>query len=186
MQKARRHPSEDGLRPFVSARFQVLLTSLVGVLFNIQSPYWFAIGHQGVFSLGGWALRFHAGFHEPDATLVRLGPRQPSLQDFHLLWSSFPTGSRQPLISMSASTTPPRRTVWAVPISLAATDGIEVSFFSCSYLDVSVYCVSFHTLCIQVWMTPKCRVSPFRNPRINAWLPTPLGLSQAPTSFIAS
>jgi hypothetical protein len=87
---------------------------------------------------------------------------------------------------MSAPATPPRRTVWAVPISLAATDGIEVSLFSYGYLDVSVHHVRFHTLCIRVWMTPKCRVSPFRNPRINAWLPTPLGLSQAPTSFIAS
>ena len=29
-------------------------------------------------------------------------------------------------------------------------------------------------------------VAPFRNPRITAWLPAPLGLSQVPTSFIAS
>ena len=86
MQKARRHPPEDGLRPLVSIRFQVLLTPLVGVLFIFQSPYWFAIGRQGVFSLGGWALQFHAGFHEPDATLVHLGRRQGYLQDFHLLW----------------------------------------------------------------------------------------------------
>ena len=32
----------------------------------------------------------------------------------------------------------------------------------------------------------KGRVSPFGNPRIIAWLPAPLGISQAPTSFIAS
>ena len=31
-----------------------------------------------------------------------------------------------------------RRQVWAVPRSLAATDGIEVSFCSSRYLDVSV------------------------------------------------
>ncbi len=30
------------------------------------------------------------------------------------------------------------------------------------------------------------RVSPFGHPRITAWLPTPQGLSQAPTSFIGS
>ena len=30
MQKARRHPSEDGLRPLVSVRFQVLFTPLSG------------------------------------------------------------------------------------------------------------------------------------------------------------
>ena len=86
MQKARRHPDESGLRPLVSARFQVLFTSLVGELFIIQSPYWFAIGRQGVFSLGGWAPQLHAEFHELDATLVHLGHRHQPLQDFHLLW----------------------------------------------------------------------------------------------------
>ena len=77
--------------------------------------------------------------------------------------------------------------VWAIPISLAATDGIEVSLFSCSYLDVSVHCVRFRALCIQARMTAQDgRVSPFGDPRIKAWLPAPLGLSQVPTSFIAS
>src|SRR3954466_14255447 len=41
-----------------------------------------------------------------------------------------------------ASATPARRPVWAVPLSLAATDGIDVSLFSCGYLDVSVPRVS--------------------------------------------
>ena len=31
--------------------------------------------------------------------------------------------------------------VWAFPVSLAATQGIEFSFSSCRYLDVSVLCV---------------------------------------------
>ena len=35
-------------------------------------------------------------------------------------------------------------------------------------------------------MTLAGRVSPFGDPRIGVWLPTPLGLSQVPTSFIAS
>jgi hypothetical protein len=34
-------------------------------------------------------------------------------------------------------------------------------------------------------ITPR-RVSPFGNPRIKVWLPTPRGLSQVPTSFIGS
>ena len=54
---------------------------------------------------------------------------------------------------MLAPTTPPRRTVWAVPISLAATDGIEVSLFSSGYLDVSVPQVRLHALCIQAWIS---------------------------------
>ena len=46
-----------------------------------------------------------------------------------------------------------RTAVWALPVSLAATPGIDVSFSSSGYLDVSVQRVPFHTLCIGVWMT---------------------------------
>ncbi len=75
MQKVRRHPLRlraIGLRPLVSAWFQVLLTQLIAVLFIVQSPYLFTIGHRGIFSLGRWAARLHARFHESRATLVRL------------------------------------------------------------------------------------------------------------------
>ena len=41
----------------------------------------------------------------------------------------------------------------ALPISLAATLGISVDFFSCSYLDVSVRHVRFAHLCIECAMT---------------------------------
>ncbi len=42
---------------------------------------------------------------------------------------------------ISKSYNPERETpsVWAIPISLAATDGIDFSFYSSSYLDVSVH-----------------------------------------------
>ena len=45
-----------------------------------------------------------------------------------------------------------------------------------------------HTLYIQARVTrhDSCWVPPFGHPRINARLPTPQGLSQAPTSFIGS
>ena len=43
-----------------------------------------------------------------------------------------------------------RTTVWALPISLAATFGIEFSFSSSGYLDVSVHRVPSLTLCIHV------------------------------------
>ena len=42
--------------------------------------------------------------------------------------------------------------VWAPSLSLAATDEIDVSFFSSGYLDVSVPRVPFHTLWIGVWI----------------------------------
>ena len=72
MQKVRRHPFPlrgIGLRPLVSVWFQVLLTQLVAVLFIVQSPYLFTIGHRGVFSLGRWAGQLHTEFHELRATL---------------------------------------------------------------------------------------------------------------------
>ena len=45
-----------------------------------------------------------------------------------------------------------RTTVWALPVSLAATPGIDVSFSSSGYLDVSVHRVPLHTLWIGVWI----------------------------------
>ena len=47
----------------------------------------------------------------------------------------------------------PEGLVWALPSSLAATGGIDFSFSSSGYLDVSVPRVPFHTLWIGVWMT---------------------------------
>ena len=45
-----------------------------------------------------------------------------------------------------------RTLVWALPLSLAATHRIDVSFSSSGYLDVSVHRVPLHTLCIGVWI----------------------------------
>ena len=42
--------------------------------------------------------------------------------------------------------------VWALPRSLAATQGIDFSFSSSGYLDVSVHRLTFHTLWIHVWI----------------------------------
>ena len=41
---------------------------------------------------------------------------------------------------------------WAVPRSLAATQGISVDFSSSGYLDVSVHQVRFLIVCIQIKM----------------------------------
>ena len=45
-----------------------------------------------------------------------------------------------------------RTPVWALPLSLAATGGIDVSFSSSGYLDVSVHRVPLHNLSIQLWI----------------------------------
>ncbi len=65
---------------------------------------------------------------------------------------------------------------WPGPRSLATTSGVSVDVLSSGYLDVSVRRVCFATLCIQITMTPKGRVSPFGNPRIKA-------CSQLPVAF---
>ena len=64
--------------------------------------------------------------------------------------------SRSPAVTESLMQSEPRDariTVWALPRSLAATYGIDVSFSSSGYLDVSVPRVPFHKLWIHLWMT---------------------------------
>ena len=95
MRKVRRHTlplRAIVLRPLVSVWFQVLLTQLIAVLFIVQSPYWFTIGHQGVFSLARWAGQFHTRFHESGTTLVRLSTETFAfrIRGFHPLWRAFP------------------------------------------------------------------------------------------------
>ena len=62
--------------------------------------------------------------------------------------------------------------VWALPSSLAATGGIEFSFSSFGYLDVSVPRVALPYLCIQYGMNEyySIRVFPFGYPRVFACL----------------
>ena len=79
--------------------------------------------------------------------------------------------------------------VWALPFSLATTQGVEVSFLSSGYLDVSVPqlaspCPMYSgtsTTRITTWW-----VSPFGNPGVKGWSAPHPGLSQPPTSFFGS
>ena len=88
--------------------------------------------------------------------------------------------------SKCSPTTPDRHAdlVWALPFSLATTQGIIIIFFSSSYLDVSVQRVDFH---IAMDNTPSvCWVVPFGNLRIYRLCAAPRSLSQLTTSFFAS
>ena len=64
MQKVRGRtlPKAIVLPLLVDTRFQVLFTPLAGVLFTFPSRYLFAIGHQGVLSLGRWSSQIQTGF----------------------------------------------------------------------------------------------------------------------------
>ena len=126
------------------------------MLFTFPSQYWFAIGLPGVFSLAGWAPLFLAGF------LVSC-----DTQDEDRKFSASPTGLSPPAARHSmrfcsrfsplclsyypdGAVTP---SVWALPRSLAATYGIDVSFSSSAYLDVSVQRVPSVYLWIQYTVT---------------------------------
>ena len=53
-----------------------------GVLFTFPSRYWFTIGHEGVFSLGGWSPQLPAGLHVSRGTRDTargLGPSRTGL-----------------------------------------------------------------------------------------------------------
>src|SRR5688572_16757733 len=50
--------------------FRFYFTPLTGVLFTVPSRYLSTIGHQLVFSLGGWSLRIQTGFHVSGPTQV--------------------------------------------------------------------------------------------------------------------
>ena len=112
-------------------------TPLVGVLFTFPSRYLFTIGHARVFRLGGWSPHVQTEFH-----VFRL-TQEPKiklhLQGYHLLRLDFPDDSVVVIFGY-----------WPGPRSLAATNGISVDVCSYRYLDVSVPCVRFFNLCIQL------------------------------------
>ena len=99
------------------------------------------------------------------------------LRGSHPLWPAFPRRSTRST-DRDASPNPrdpERPLVWPPPRSLATTGGISVDVFSCPYLDVSVQGVprvllfdSKHADTVL-----PCRVSPFGNLRINAYVPLP-------------
>ena len=63
----------DVLSVLVSTGFQVLFHSPPGVLFTFPSQYCFAIGHQVVFRLGGWAPHIPTGLLVSRSTLDTAG-----------------------------------------------------------------------------------------------------------------
>ena len=78
----------------MDARFQVCFTPLTAVLFAFPSRYLFTIGHQGVFSLGGWSPRIRTEFHVLRPIWDTSGlSKNLRLKGFHPLWPDFPVRS---------------------------------------------------------------------------------------------
>ena len=152
--------------------FRFYFTPLTGVLFAFPSRYWFTIGRQRVFSLGGWSPHVQTGFHVSRPTHFH------ALSPFtYEAITRYGRTFQTVLLGLTH--------FWATPRSLATTNGISVDFCSCGYLDVSVLRVCSMQLFIHCTVTLAGRVAPFGNPRIKACLLAPRGLSQATTSFIA-
>ena len=134
MQKARCKTYQIVPQLLVSIWFHELFHSPPGVLFSVQSPYYPLSVYQEYLALEGGPPMFTPGFTGLALLRNALGLPLFPLRDYHSVWSRFPTCS-----SHAGSTTTgsiPRavnNSVWADPISLAATHGISVDFCSSSY-----------------------------------------------------
>ena len=89
LQKVRGSSYKD-VPQLVNTGFQVLFHSPPGVLFTFPSQYFFAIGHQGIFRLGGWSLRLPSGFHVSRCTLDTTVGLQVSYTRLSLSLACFP------------------------------------------------------------------------------------------------
>ena len=98
------------------------------------------------------------------------------IHDSHILWSAFPDCSSNNF-SLFDCPQPQRINplVWPLPRSLATTSGISVDFSSSPYLDVSVQAVPYVHLfdSMHVDRVLLCRVSPFGNSGIKAYVQLP-------------
>src|SRR5271166_3145151 len=179
---------------------------LTGVLFTFPSRYWFTIGHQGVFRLRGWSPQIHTEFHGLRATWDTA--RESSefrVRGYHPLCRRFPTSSATQTICNSL----PDQQFWLNGPATPATQrllALTRDWFGLfpfrspllresRLLSLPAGTEMFHfpalpppALCVQAGVTGNYahQVSLFGNPRINVWLPTSRGLSQAPTSFFGS
>ena len=113
--------------------------SAPAVLFTFPSRYFYTIGHQVVFRLGGWSPHFLTGFLVPADTPDTVRSQLFRLQDSHPLRFAFPHNSTSAAHLMTVLT--PHvllHAVWPLPLSLATTRRISFDFSSSGYLDVSV------------------------------------------------
>ena len=115
-----------------------------GVLFTFPSRYLSLSVTEEYLALEGGPSDFPQGSSCLVVLWILLRHIEFRLLDSHHLWSYFPLCSTILYESLIQSLTPDifLSLVWALPLSLAATQGIDFSFFSCGYLDVSVPHVS--------------------------------------------
>ena len=123
--------------------------------FHLSLTVLCAIGHQVVFSLGGWSPLLPTGFLVSCGTLVLAAAFSFSITRLLRSLAGLSNPVLLTITSAFASPQPQKACslVWAPPFSLAATLGIDFSFSSSGYLDVSVPRVPSITVCIPAIVT---------------------------------
>ena len=166
-----------------------------------------AIGHQGVFRLSGWSRQIHTEFHGLGATW-ETRPGDAAFSCTGLSPSTATPSRGLPLTTLFSDFLYPRQRILSRPttpttqrlpaitcnrfslIRFRSPLLTESRLFSLPVGTEMFHFPTFppHALCVQARVTPHdwCGVPPFGNPRINARLTAPRGLSQPPTSFIGS
>ena len=136
-------------------------TPLTGVLFAFPSRYWFTIGQLRVFSLGGWSplvtdksATVQTGFHVSRPTRFHGSAvfAYGAVTHYGASFQTLPLTNGIYKRRNAGNTVLPVR-LRAAPLSLIATQGISVDFFSSGYLDISVPRVRLAYLCIQYAIT---------------------------------
>ena len=143
-----------------------------------------------VFRLGGWSPLLPTGFLVSRGTLVPSLRLKLRLPGFHRLRLCFPThfGSLSSSLRWPSTPAVRRPLVWPLPSSLATTKGIEFSFFSSGYLDVSLPRVpSYETMNSSHGDRALPRPgSPIRTSMDQCLLAAPHGFSQLIASFVGN
>ena len=167
--------------------FRVCFTPLSEVLFTFPSRYSSAIGLSVVFSLSGWSPIIQPGFLVSRPTQVPASQLRLRIRGSHPLRRGVPSASASPSLRLCRSYNPgtglATAPVWALPVPLAATPGIVITFSSCAYLDVSVQRVRLRLRRMTGSLPPG---SPIRKSADHRAFAPPRGFSQLVTSFLAS
>ena len=142
MQKARSqrtpraNPEVSSYR-LLACGFRLSFTPRTGVLFTCPSRYSSAIGHTGVFRLGGWSPQLHARLLGSGVTqeLHDLRPMAFAYRAVTVSGAPFQGTSAGFAVRVRGSYNPAliKKAVWAPPVSLAATRGISLDFSSSRY-----------------------------------------------------
>ena len=155
--------------------FRFYFTPLPGVLPTFPSRYWFTIGLPVFFSLAGWSPQIRTGFLVPRPTQVAHSPYIPCLYGTITLcgptFQTVPVQSVWLVADPYNPAYPARYTVWAPPLSIATTQGIDYFFL---FLQVLRCFSSLRSP--RAWHgdgTSSRRVTPFGYVRITSCLQIP-------------